>query len=170
MIHELIQQRVSVRKFEDRTVEDEKLLRVLDAARMAPSARNRQAWKFIVVREPSMRQKMMKAANNQQHVGEAPVIIACCGLDPEYHMRCGQPADPIDLAIAIDHMTLAAAEAGLGTCWIGSFFQDEVRQLLQIPDNVRIVELLLLGYPSGRINKTPRKPLDQIVCFERWQD
>ena len=113
---------------------------------------------------------MVPAARDQKFVGTAPVIIACCGLDPEYHMTCGQPADVIDTAIAIEHMALAAASMGLGTCWIGAFYQDQVKELLGIPDDVQVVELLTLGYPAGAEFKTSRKNLDEIVCYERWSD
>ncbi|MFC1568679.1 nitroreductase family protein [bacterium] len=167
-IFEAIRKRQSIRKYLDRPVEEEKLLQVLEAARMAPSAKNRQAWRFIVIQEAELRQQMIEAARGQQFVGQAPVIIACCGLDPEYHMTCGQPADVIDVAIAIDHMTLAATALGLGTCWIGAFYQDQVKTLLNIPEKFQVVELMVLGYPAGLTSKPSRKKLDEIVSYERW--
>ncbi|MBN2104961.1 nitroreductase family protein [bacterium] len=169
-LFEAIRTRQSVRKYADRPVEEEKLNRILEAARLSPSAKNRQARKFIVIRDAERRQKMIEAARGQQFVGSAPVIIACCGLDPDYHMTCGQPADTIDLAIAIDHMTLAATALGLGSCWIGAFYQDQVKQLLGIPEKVQVVELLLLGYASESEFRTSRKGLQEIVAYERWND
>jgi nitroreductase len=167
-LFEAIQKRHSVRRYADRPVEEEKLIKVLEAARLAPSAKNRQAWKFIVIRDPDLRRQMIDAARGQRFVGQAPVIIACCGLDPAYHMTCGQQADLIDTAIAIEHMALMATSLGLGTCWIGAFYQDQVKRLLHIPDPVHVVELMTLGYPAGSEFKTSRKSLNEIVCYERW--
>ncbi len=116
-----IQQRRSVRAYTAQPVPETQLQAVLEAARLAPSARNLQAWRFIVVRAAATRARLAAAANRQAFVGQAPVVIAGCAVNTEYVMRGGQLAYPIDLAIALDHMTLQAAAAGLGTCWIGSF-------------------------------------------------
>lgn len=168
-VMETIKLRKSVRSFEDRPVEDEKLDALLEAARLAPSASNRQEWRFVVVRDAEMRKKLGSAANNQAFVGEAPVVLACCAESDNHRMACGQLCYPIDVAIAIDHITLVAVELGLGTCWIGAFQEDKVKSLLGIPDEVRVVELLTLGYPAdpGPKEKS-RKPLDGIVHRDRW--
>lgn len=142
---------------------------MLEAARLAPSAKNFQEWRFIAVQDEKTRQKLMAAANNQGFVGEAPVVIACCATNTEYVMRCGQLCYPIDLAIAIDHMTLQAVEEGLGTCWIGSFYEDQVKSILGVPKDIRVVGLLTLGYPGDRIRPKNRLPLEQIVSFDKWQ-
>jgi len=166
---EQIKKRYSVRSYQDRPVEKKKLDAVLEAARLAPSAKNFQEWKFVVVQDAGTRKKFVPAANNQVFVGQAPVVIACCAAgDCSYVMRCGQTAYPIDLAIAIDHMTLQAVEEGLGTCWVGSFFEDQVRKILGIPAEVRVVELLVLGYPADQPRHKTRKPVDEIVCREKW--
>ncbi len=168
-VMETIKLRKSVRSFEDRPVEDEKLNALLEAARLAPSASNRQEWRFVVVREAEMRKKVAGAANNQAFVGEAPVVLACCAESDNHRMACGQLCYPIDLAIAIDHISLAAVELGLGTCWIGAFQEDKVKSLLGIPDEVRVVELMPLGYPADAGPKEKsRKPLDSIVHWDRW--
>jgi len=164
-----IQKRHSVRSYQPRPVEKEKLLTVLEAARQAPSAKNVQEWRFVIVQDEATRRKLMVAANNQGFVGEAPVVIACCATNTDYVMRCGQLCYPIDLAIAIDHMTLQAVEEGLGTCWVGSFYEDQVKAILGIPKEVRVVELLALGYPKDRQGPKNRLPLDQIACHEKWQ-
>jgi len=164
-----IKNRYSVRSYQSRPVEKEKLLTVLEAARLAPSAKNFQEWRFVVVQDEAVRRKLMVAANNQAFVGEAPVVIACCATNAEYSMRCGQLSYPIDLAIAIDHMTLQAVEEGLGTCWVGSFYEDQVKAILGIPKEVRVVELLVIGYPKDRARPKDRRPLDQIACFEKWR-
>lgn len=167
-VYEAIEKRRSIRAYEDRPVEQEKLERILEAARLAPSASNRQEWRFVVVRDAATRQRLMKAASNQGFVGQAPVVIACCAETDGHVMRCGQQCYPIDVAIAIDHMTLAAVEQGLGTCWIGAFSEPEVKEILGIPEQIRVVELLALGYPAETPAARRRKKLDEIVCYERW--
>ncbi|MBN1780667.1 nitroreductase family protein [bacterium] len=168
-IEDAVRKRQSVRKYSEKDVEEDKLNLVLEAARLSPSAKNRQARKFVLVRDVQMRRKLAVAAKNQMFVADAPVVIACCGTDPGYVMTCGQSADAIDVAIAVDHMTLTAVSLGLGTCWIGAFYQDEVKKLLNIPENVQVVELLTLGYPAESEFKTHRKSLNDIVYFESWR-
>jgi nitroreductase len=135
-VFEAIKTRRSVRSYLDKPVEEDKLLRVLEAARLAPSANNYQEWRFVVVRDDVTRQKLMAAARGQGFVGQAPVVIACCAQTDGHVMTCGQKCYPIDVAIAIDHMTLVAVEEGLGTCWVGSFYADQVKQILGIPESV----------------------------------
>ncbi len=169
---EVLRMRRSVRAYQARPVEDEKLSRVLEAGRIAPSAKNLQEWKFVVVRDAGTRRALVPACADQAFVGEAPVVIACCATVTDYIMRCGQTAYPIDVAIAIDHMTLQAAAEGLGTCWIGAFYEPQVKKILAIPDGVRIVQMLVLGYgatPLGPATAAKkRKALGEIVCYERW--
>lgn len=163
-----IKERYSVRSYKPRLVEKEKLDAVLEAARLAPSARNVQGWRLVVAQDAETRKKLMVAANNQAFVGEAPVVIACCAVNTDHVMRCGQYAYPIDAAIAIDHMTLQAVEEGLGTCWIGSFYEDQVKAILGIPENVRVVALLTLGYPADKPGARKRLPLGKVVSYDRW--
>lgn len=166
-IYQAMQARYSVRAYQDREVEQEKLDRVLDAGRIAPSARNAQAWKFVVARDGQLRENMAKAAE-QPLLAKAPVVIAAVATDPERIMRCGIRSAPIDLAIAIDHMTLAATAEGLGTCWIGSFDQDACCNLLDVPPAAQIIELLVLGYPADEPKAKPRKDLSEVVCYETF--
>ena len=167
-IFETINTRRSIRAYEDRPVESVKLHSVLEAGRSAPSANNVQEWRYVVVQEKSLREQLMVAAQNQKFVGEAPVVIACCAESDERVMTCGQLAYPIDVAISIDHMTLAAVELGLGTCWVGAFYADHVKRILEIPDNIHVVQLLTLGYPKGLPSQRPRLPLDKIIKYEKW--
>lgn len=162
-----IRARRSTRSFQDRPVEDEKLKAVLEAGRLAPSARNLQDWRFVVVRDPDTRKRLAEAAKNQEFVGKAPVVIAACGTS-DYVMTCGQHAYALDVAIAVDHMTLSAAAVGLGTCWIGAFYEDKVKEILGIPEHVRVVALLPLGYPTQAARPTPRKKMDEILAYEKW--
>lgn len=166
-LFEAIAGRRSIRSFLDRPVEEEKLERILDAGRQAPSARNMQDWRFIVVRDAQTRRRLAEAARNQQFVAQAPVVIAACGTS-DLVMTCGQPAYAIDVSIAVDHMTLAAFELGLGTCWLGAFYEDRVKAILGIPEGIRVVALLPLGYPAEQPFARPRKTLEDIVAYERW--
>ncbi|MFC1683638.1 nitroreductase family protein, partial [Candidatus Zixiibacteriota bacterium] len=137
---------------------------------LAPSSSNKQEWRFVVVQDEQTRMKLMSAAKNQPFIGQAPVIIACCAQTDEHVMTCGQMCYPIDVSIAIDHMILAAWELGLGTCWVGAFHADQVREILGIPENVPVVELLALGYPEKVPEPTRRLSLDEIIKYERWSD
>ena len=168
-IYEAIEKRYSVRKYEPKDVEDQKLRRVLDAGRNAPSAHNRQEWKFIVVRDAETRGALADAAE-QEWMKAAPVILAVVGLAKGKMMYCDVPMDPIDCSIAIDHMTLAAVAEGLGTCWIGYFQQEPCKKILSVPDSCWIIELMTLGYPAGppKTDK-PRKPFEEVVCFEKFE-
>jgi len=163
-----IQQRYSCRAYRDQPVEQDKLDRILEAARLAPSARNMQEWRFVVVRDPELRQQLVPAAANQAFVGQAPVVIVACGDQADYVMRCGQKAHPIDVAIALEHIALQAVREGLATCWIGSFYADQVKKILGIPDHISIVELMTLGYPADQPRPKKRVPIEQIVCYDRW--
>jgi nitroreductase len=167
-VFEAIKSRRSIRSYLDKPIEQEKLLRVLEAGRLAPSAKNLQEWKFVIVKDNELRKKLAVAANNQHFIAEAPVVIVGCATLVNYVMSCGQYAYPIDLAIAMDHMTLQAVEEGLGTCWIGSFKEDEVKNLLDMPENIRIVQLLTLGYPGTVPPARSRKKLEEIVFFDKW--
>lgn len=167
-VYEAIKIRRSVRSYQDKAIPKEVLNRILEAARLAPSGGNRQPWKFVVVTDSKMRKKLAEAANDQSFVSEAAVIIVAVGLNPGRIMSCGIPGDPVDVAIAIDHITLTAVEEGLGTCWIGAFSQEKIRQILQIPDSCRVIGLLPLGYPADTARPKSRKSLEEIVCYEKF--
>jgi len=125
-IYEIIKARRSVRAYEDRPVSDELLGRLLEAARWAPSASNLQPWKLVVVRDAGRRRDLAVAARQQLFIAQAPVVVAAVALDPGRLMPCEVPPYAVDAAIAIDHLTLAAAAEGLGTCWIGAFVQEPI--------------------------------------------
>lgn len=165
--YEAIEKRYSVRAYEDRPVDQETLERILNAGRIAPSGRNDQAWKFVVTRDRPRIESLAEAAA-QPWMAKAPVIIAVVSTDPEKIMHCDVPAGPVDCAIAIDHMTLAAVAEGLGTCWIGHFDQDASRQLLGVPASAKIIELLTLGYPTDPPRAKKRKALGEVVCYEQF--
>ena len=168
-VPEAIKGRFSVRKYQSQPVNDSELQKVLEAARFSQSAKNLQDWRFIVVRDRAMKNRLATAAKGQSFVAEAPVVIACCGTGVDYVMTCGQHSYPIDVAIAMENMALTAHELGLGTCWLGAFYEEQVKELLKVPeDDVRVVGLLTLGYPAVQAPGKRRKPLDEIVCYEAW--
>ena len=168
-VFDAIKTRKSVREYLDKPVEDEKLNVILEAGRLAPSASNRQEWRFIVVRDPKTRRKLAEAASSQAFVGQASVVIVACAETDNHVMRCGQLCYPIDVAIALDHMSLVATELGLGTCWIGAFNEQRVKEILGIPEEIRVVQLMPLGYPSDTsLIRKSRLQLDRIVKHERW--
>jgi len=164
-----IQSRRSIRAYDTSGVEEEKLARILESARLSPSAGNRQERRFVIIKDAKTRKLLCEAARNQAFVAEAPVVIVACSVESEYVMLCGQLAYPIDTAIAVDHMMLQAVEEGLGTCWIGAFDEKKVKEILAIPDNVRVVALLPVGYPSVIQGQTSRKSLAEIIMLERWR-
>ncbi|MBM4350685.1 MAG: nitroreductase [Deltaproteobacteria bacterium] len=168
-VFDAISQRSSVRAYKATNVEEDKLKRILEAARLSPSASNRQEWKFIVVRNGETKKKLAKAAFGQTFIGEAPIIIVACGTESKAIMACGQPAYTVDVSIACAFMLLQAYELGLGTCWIGAFEEDEVKKILKIPEEVRVVAMTPLGYSNQPHSQKFRKGLDQIVCFEKYE-
>ena len=167
-VMEAIELRHSVRAFKPYEVENDKLERVLEAGRLAPSASNRQEWRFVVVRKEATRELLADAARGQRFVAEAPVVIVCCAVSTDHMMPCGLYCYPIDVAIAMSYMTLQAVEEGLGTCWIGAFDPDKVREILGIPGDVIVVGLLPLGYPEGAAPAKKRLHMDQVRFDEKW--
>lgn len=163
-VMEAIEKRRSVRAYQNKLIPEEKLKKILEAARLAPSARNSQPHKFIIVKDPQLIKKIAKEATKYSFIGEAPVIIVAVALNPDYVMSSGVPAHPVDIAIAIDHMTLIAVEEGLGTCWIGGFYQDKIKQILNIPEKYKAVILLPLGYPADSSGKKRRKSQKELIC------
>ncbi len=162
-----IEQRRSIRKYSNKPVEEEKLQKVLEAARLSPSAKNEQNWKFIVVRDDKVREELTKAIG-QPFVGGAPIILVCCGTEPNSIMKGGQPRYTIDLSIATAYMILKAYEEGLGTCWLGSYDERAVKKVLEVPDEVRVVSITPLGYPDESPAPRPRKPIDEIVSYDKF--
>jgi nitroreductase len=163
-----ILQRRSIRSFTSQPVEKEQVERILEAGRLAPSAKNRQEWRFVAIQKKETRQKMMEAAFGQDYVGQAPLIIAVCTTNIDYHMPNGQLSYPIDLAFAASQMVLQAVHEGLGTCCITTFDEQEVCDLLSIPFSMRVVLVILAGYPDVVPEPTPRKSLKQIAGKDHW--
>ena len=164
---EAIKGRRSIRVYAQKPIEKEKIEAVLEAARLAPSARNRQKWQFIVVTDPDLKDKMLDACNNQSFVKQAPAVIVACGSEPGI-MTCGQPVETIDVSIAMSFIILKAYEEGLGTCWLGNFNKDKVKAVLGIPDDVSVVAVTPLGYPAENPGARPRVSLNEIVSWDKY--
>jgi len=166
-VFEAIKNRYSCRSYKTEPVPEEKLKKVLEAARLAPSAHNEQEWKFVVVKNLEKRREVSEVAG-QRFIAEAPVIIAAVATDHEHIMSSGVPAYAVDLAIAVEHMDLQAVEEELGTCWIGAFGQEEVKKVLNIPDEYKVVALMPLGFPADKPKEKIRKKLDEIVSEDTF--
>jgi len=164
-----IRNRYSCRDYQARPIEKKKLGRILEAARLAPSAHNGQERKFVVVRDKRLRSQLAQAAG-QQFVGQAPVVIAAVSTNPQEIMSCGVPTYPVDVAIAVDHITLAATELGLATCWIGAFDQNQAKKILDVPAKCQIVALLPLGYPADSPGPKSRKDQSEIISIDQFEN
>jgi nitroreductase len=167
-VFEAIRSRRSIRAYGERAVEQDKLRQVLEAGRLAPSGNNRQDWTFVVVRDASRRRDLVRACRGQKFIAEAPVVIVVCAADGARTMSSGLNGAAVDSAIAVDHMTLAAAALGLGTCWIGAFDAPAVAEVIGAPAGVTVCHVLPLGYPTETPAPRPRKALDEIVRWDAW--
>lgn len=163
---DIITKRYSVRDYADTPVEEEKLLKILEAGKWAPSACNIQPCTIIVIRDGATKLKLRPAYNRDWFVS-APVILSVCVDRLSAWVRSdGVSYGFVDAAIVIDHMVLAATELGLGTCWIGAFKTQEAKKALRLPENVEPVAFMPLGYPKGQAPKKKRKELEKLVCWE----
>jgi nitroreductase len=162
-VFEAIRARKSIRKFRLKSIPDEKLEMILEAGRLAPSASNRQPWRFVVVKDPERRRTIAKAADNQMFIADASVIVVALG-DPEASPRWFRQ----DIMIAVEHMVLAATALGYGTCWIGAFNEEEVKRLLRVPEELKVIALLPIGFPDETPAPRERKPLKEIVFLEKY--
>ncbi|MGQ9543853.1 MAG: nitroreductase family protein [Candidatus Bathyarchaeia archaeon] len=175
-VFEAINVRRSIRKYRQDPVEEEKLNRILEAGRLAPSAANRQPWHFIVVTDPAVKEALRVAhesdwsVRSTSQILRAPVVIVVCA-DPEeaWTRSDGEEYWKIDVAIAMQNMVLSATEMGLGTCWIAAFNEESLRRVLGIPSNIRIVALTPIGYPAEAKGKvSDRKTLNEIIHYNHW--
>ena len=169
---DLIEKRKSIRSYKPQDVEEEKLNYILQAFRKAPSAKNLQPWKLIVVKDKKKISDLSIACNNQTFISEAPVLVVACAKEDEAYGVMGgyMNSYPVDIALALEHLILAATEKGLGTCWIGAFKEKLVKDLLDVPDNVRVVAITPVGYPAIEGRTRGRKPISEIVCYDKYID
>ncbi len=163
-----ISERMSIRKFKSRKIDKEKLNSILEAGRRAPSAKNRQPWRFVVIQDKELRKKIEKAAFGQEHVGQAPDIIAVCSTNIGYRMPNGQLSYPVDISFAASFMMFQAQHEGLGSCVVTTFDEAKVKELITVPYSMRIVLLLLIGYPDEVPFPPDRKKIRSITSYNHW--
>jgi nitroreductase len=164
----LIEKRYSVRAYKPDPVEDETLRRVLEAARLAPTAANRQPFQLIVIHTAGREEELRRIYDRDWFV-HAPLVICACGVPAQGWARMdGKSYTDVDVAIVMDHLILAAADVGLGTCWIGAFNPDAARDVLGLPDDVEPVAFTPVGYPADQPRTKKRKPLSELMRRERW--
>lgn len=165
-ILEAIEQRWSCRDYADRPVEPEKLHRILHAGWLAPTASNQQRNKLIAVTDPKLRRQLVGACEGQEFVGQAPVVLVACA-DQDRTMICGQSARSMDCAIAMSFMRLQAIEEGLQGCWLGWYHPEQIREILNIPEEYVIVAVTPIGYPAQEGKRSPKKPMEEIVVYNK---
>ena len=164
---EAIKTRRSIRKFKSEPLQEEHLKKILKAAQQAPSAGNKQPWQFIVVRDPDTKARLGKIARNQTWISKASVIIVALAMDkksPQIYEKWAER----DVMIAVEHMVLSAWSLGYGTCWIGAFTEKDIKDLLGIPQEMTVINLLPIGVPDVNPEKRSRKPFEEIFHYEKY--
>ena len=174
---DVLKARKSVRSYVDKEVEEAKLMKMLEAARMAPSWANKQCWSYIVVKDKSKIKELAGGFINPW-LKQAPVVVVACGNPRDSGSHDGKDYYLVDVAISMEHLVLAATDLGLGTCWIGSFDEAKVKQLLGVPEDVKVIALTPVGYAGdeglrgkltkGLVGSGKRKPLEEIVHYDKW--
>ena len=175
-----ISDRKSIRKYNNTPVENDKILALIESARMAPSGNNTQPWHFIIVTNEETKDQIIKVDNNQQWMKTAPVFIVCvadirCRIkdDTDIYLdeNCSLPELKQiirDTAIAIEHILLEAENIGLSTCWTAWFSQKDMRPIMNIPDDKYVVGVITVGYSDEIGKHAPKKPLESIIRYEKW--
>ena len=166
---EICKKRYSVREYKDMPIEKEKLTYIFEAARLAPSAVNFQPWTFLVISEEENREKVIEAYHRDWFKSAPCYIIACADYSVSWKRRVdGKEFADIDVAIAIEHLCLAATEQGLGTCWVCNFDPDVLCSNFSIPENIELIAIIYIGYPAeGTEIEKNRKPLSEIVIWDK---
>ncbi len=172
-LYEVLKTRRSVRKYRPDPVPEDKLRRILEAARVAPSWSNLQCWKFIIVRDSGRRAELAESMPEKnparRAVGEtAPLVLVLCANPSESGRQDGKDYYLLDAGLAMQQLMLAAHAEELGTCWVAWFDENRVRESCSVPPEHRVVALTPLGYPEKQPSEKPRKELGEIVCSEKW--
>ena len=167
-IIEEISKRKSIRNYIEKEISEDVYLRLIEAGRLAPTAKNRQKWKIIIVNDKDLKEKLVPACNDQVFVSQASAIFVAISTE-DYIMRCNIPADIVDTSIVLQNIVIQAVKEGLGTCYIGSFYPDQVKKVLGIPEDIKIIQLLTVGYPKEYPLPKPRKPLEEFYSFNAYE-
>ena len=166
---ELILQRYSVRSYKPDEIPEDLLNAVLEAGRLAPTAANRQAFRIMVLRTKDAKERLLEIYRAEWFV-QPPIVLAVVSLPGEnWVRRDGKNYSDVDAAIVMDHMILAAADLGLGTCWIGAFDREKARANLSLPGEAEPVAFTPLGYPADEPKPKKRKNLEELVLYDRWE-
>jgi nitroreductase len=169
-VFEAIQERRSIRSYEDKPVEREKMEKILEAGRLAPSAKNVEPWHFIAVTNAAKR-KVLSGGTWAKFLSQSPLVIVACGdkkASPNWYA--------IDVALAVENMVLTAVSMGLGTCCVGSFNEKDVKSALKIPENFEVLIMLAVGYPGNKVDLSSkllnlvrtRKSLNEVASEEEY--
>jgi len=165
---ELVRKRYSVRAYRPDPVPEPVLARVLEAGRLAPTAANRQPFRILVIHTAGRQEELAKMYH-RPWFSQAPLVLGVCCLPAEaWVRRDGKNYGDVDAAIVMDHLVLAAASEGLGTCWVGAFDPAAVREVLRLPAGVEPVAFTPLGYPNDAPSEKKRKPVEELLRHERW--
>lgn len=157
-----IQSRRSIRRYEDKPIPKEVLDELLEAARLAPSSSNKQRWRIIVVTDPKTKNKLVPASGGQRFVGECSAYLVGISEPGAYYSA-------VDVAIAFDHLSLRATDLGLGTCWIGDFYPDMIKSILNIPVEWGVPICMTLGFPAQSPSARKRKESTELFLHNKWR-
>ncbi len=167
---ELILKRYSCRNYSSKPIQEDLLQKVLEAARLAPTAANRQPFQIIIIKTENKQEELMQIYDKDWFV-QPPIILAVCSQPQMGWVRKKydqQSYAAVDAAIVVDHITLQAADLGLGTCWIGAFDPQAARDFLKLPPDVEPIAFTPLGYPLDQPGKKIRKPLEDLIRYDTW--
>ena len=171
-VMQAINERRSIRKYKDTAVEWEKVSQVLDAARLAPSWKNMQCWRFLVLNSAARKDALVQAFPDEnpgkKGLAQAPIAIVVCADPAESGVENGIEYFVADAAMAFENMCLAAYGIGLGTCWMGWYDEAAIKGLLGIPAGIRVVGVTPLGYPDQEPKQRPRKAVAEIAYYNNW--
>lgn len=171
-IFKVIGDRRSIRKYKDVPVGRDKIEQLLSFARLAPSWKNLQCWRFLVLTEPARRASLLDAFPDdnpgKKAIATAPCVIVVCADPSQSGVENGIEYYIADTAIAFDHLCLAAHGMGLGTCWMGWYNEESIKEALGIPPQIRVIGITPLGYPDQEPKPRPRKELSEVAFFENW--
>jgi nitroreductase len=171
-LFQAIEDRRSIRKYKETPVEAEKLRLLLDAARLAPSWKNMQCWRFLVIGDAAKKDRLLAAFPEdnpgRKALAQAPLVILVCAAPAESGVENGIDYFIADTAIAFEHLCLAAQALGLGTCWMGWYDEARLKVAAGVPENFRVVGVTPLGYPDQEPKARPRKDLHEIAYLEEW--
>jgi nitroreductase len=162
-VFEIIQKRRSIRKYKNIIIPEEDIEKLIDAARLAPSAANGQNWKFVIISDQKIKNTLVPVCGNQEWVGTCSHVIVGI-VDPNFNKWY-----QVDIAIALEHITLEATELGLGTCYIGRFTEEEIKRILKIPQDKKIIALLTIGYANEKPESRPRKKMREIMSYNQYE-